>query len=265
MRPLISSATLAALLLLAVPRSPAGAFEGPRSANEAPWIGIELDRGRGGGVLVKRVLDGAPGERAHLRAGDEIVTVDGTPVTTPEQLSHAVRSLRIGAIAHLGLAGSPRRELLVKLEPRPDPADYQKRALVGRPAPDFAPTVRSGPSMGKLSSLKGQVVLLDFFATWCGPCMAELPRIQSLHRELGGHGLRVIGISGEPGEVVAGVARRGVDYTLASDTEEAVAASYHVSALPTMVVIDRAGVVRAVAIADAAAAERTVRQLLSAK
>jgi peroxiredoxin len=147
----------------------------------------------------------------------------------------------------------------VVLEARPGETDLQKRSLVGREAPDFQPSVQAGPKLGKLSALRGQVVLIDFFATWCGPCREAMPHLQALHQRLGPKGLRVIGVSSESPQVVARAAQRfGLTYTLAADEDEGVSSSYHVFALPTAVIVDRQGVVRAVSVADVDEVEAAV-------
>jgi peroxiredoxin len=109
-------------------------------------------------------------------------------------------------------------------------------------------------------------VLLDFFATWCGPCVEAMPEVERLHEQLGPRGLRVVGISPEEAPTVSGAARtHGLRYTLVADPGEAIAARYHVYALPTAVVIDRKGVVRSVSVADFGETARVVRELVEQK
>jgi peroxiredoxin len=77
-----------------------------------------------------------------------------------------------------------------------------------------------------------------------------MPHVEELHERLSSHGLKVIGISTESPSIVAAAAGRfHLKYPLASDENEAVSGSYHVFALPTMVVIDRQGVVKQISIA----------------
>ncbi|HZS40166.1 MAG TPA: redoxin family protein [Polyangia bacterium] len=233
-----------------------------------PWIGIELDRGSHGGAKVKRVLEGTPGERAGLHEGDEVVAVDGVPSTTAKILVETVQKAGVGHVAKLRVVdakGKPRTVELT-LEARPSMSALERTSLVGHPAPDFEPTIQAGGKLPRISALKGQVVLIDFFATWCGPCIAAMPHVEEMHQKLAARGLKVLGVSSESAAIVAQAAGRfHVTYPLASDENEGVSGSYHVYALPTMVVIDRQGVVREVAVADTDAVDAAVEAALKAR
>ena len=97
-----------------------------------------------------------------------------------------------------------------------------------------------------LSSLKGKVVLLDFWASWCGPCKMELPHVDALAKEFSDQGLVVYGVNSE----AATNAKRFLEKTPLSfptlvDARSKVSQQYSVSAIPTVIVIDREGVVSA--------------------
>jgi thiol-disulfide isomerase/thioredoxin len=97
-----------------------------------------------------------------------------------------------------------------------------------------------------LKELRGQVVVLDFWATWCGPCRIDMPRIEALHNELHDKGLRVFGVNGEETQVARSyVDRNGYTFPTLSDPGMQVAQEYQVNALPTAVVIDKEGNVAA--------------------
>src|SRR5262249_55416203 len=110
--------------------------------------------------------------------------------------------------------------------------------LVGKPAQDFTLSDLSGRKQ-RLSALKGKVVLLDFWATWCGPCRRELPTIAKLHRELAAKGLAVVAVNvGEPHATVSGFVKQNqlaIPVWLDSNTE--VSSKYSASSIPTLVVI----------------------------
>jgi thiol-disulfide isomerase/thioredoxin len=67
--------------------------------------------------------------------------------------------------------------------------------LIGKPAPEISGDFASNGSPVKLSSLKGKVVLVDFWAVWCGPCIASFPHLSRWHRDFKGRGLEVIGVT----------------------------------------------------------------------
>ena len=134
--------------------------------------------------------------------------------------------------------------------------------LSGQKAADFTLTDVSGKSL-KLSALRGKVVLLDFWATWCGPCRIEMPSIQRFHHEFKDKGLVVLGINqGETAMVVQPFLKRnGFDFRILLDQTRTVSQKYQVSGIPTLFIIDKEGTIRAhfVGVRD----EATVREALA--
>lgn len=99
----------------------------------------------------------------------------------------------------------------------------------------------------RLSDYKGKVVLLNFWATWCPPCRAEMPDLIRMQREYRSRGLQVIGITyppGEIGEVRQFVRELGVNYPVALGTKETKTLFGETETLPLTVIIDRRGVIR---------------------
>ena len=116
----------------------------------------------------------------------------------------------------------------------------------GAPAPDFAlPRVDGKPGGIALSSFRGQVVVLEFWATWCPPCLAMLPTMHELAEEFGPRGVAFLGVDSDgpqtaPGEVTRFLAEHGAPYPVVYD--EGVANDlYRVKALPTLVFIAKDG------------------------
>lgn len=111
---------------------------------------------------------------------------------------------------------------------------------VGQKAPDFEVTSASGQKL-KLSSLKGHVVLVDFWATWCPPCVKGLPITDKMHRLYASKGLKVITISGEARKTVMDfVAKQGYKFPVYLEKNQA-SEAYKVEAIPTLVIVDAKG------------------------
>jgi thiol-disulfide isomerase/thioredoxin len=87
------------------------------------------------------------------------------------------------------------------------------------------------------------VVVVDFWATWCGPCRALMPHIQKMHEQLAAKGLAILGLDvGEDADTVAKFANeQSYTFPLLLDAEPQITSRYFVQALPTTFVIDRAG------------------------
>ncbi len=113
----------------------------------------------------------------------------------------------------------------------------------GAMAPDFDLPDLDG-SRVRLSDLRGQVVVLNFWATWCGPCRKELPQLQRLHEKYANDGLVVLGVSDEKPNVTREfLAEREISYLALHDEAGRVFQRYGVMAIPTTVVIGRDGII----------------------
>jgi peroxiredoxin len=114
-------------------------------------------------------------------------------------------------------------------------------------APDFTLKSLQGSNL-RLDEYKGQVVLINFWATWCGPCRQELPLLDRIHQRYQDAGFAVLGINVEGAkkadEAQAMVSKAGVTFPVLIDEGQQVSELYALEAMPTSVVVDRDGVVR---------------------
>ncbi|MGB5102176.1 MAG: TlpA disulfide reductase family protein [Steroidobacteraceae bacterium] len=114
-----------------------------------------------------------------------------------------------------------------------------------QPAPDFALPAREGAAV-RLSELKGQVVMINFWATWCGPCRQEMPLLQQLQSKYEPLGFTLLGVNVENDSAAAQAWLKGmpVTFPILFDRENEVAERFGVQGMPSTVFVDRAGNVR---------------------
>lgn len=159
------------------------------------------------------------------------------PASSPGRFLHPALAAALGAAALLGLA------LLPRVVP---PAS----GMVGKPAPDVALAVAANGTIGQrmsLADLKGHPVLLDFWASWCGPCAMEAPVIDRVARRYEKKGLVVMGVNvDDPPEIIRAYAeKKGLSYPMVFDAGKGAQRKYGVDKLPSLVMIDKDGNVRA--------------------
>jgi peroxiredoxin len=118
-------------------------------------------------------------------------------------------------------------------------------AQPGAAAPDFTLAARDGGTF-RLADLKGQVVMLNFWATWCGPCRQEMPLLEQLHGKYEPLGFTMVGVNVEPDSAAAVAWLKGVpvSFPIVFDTASSVANTFGVEGMPSSVLVDREGKVR---------------------
>ena len=115
----------------------------------------------------------------------------------------------------------------------------------GAPAPTFQLNSNGGKPVA-LADLKGQIVLLNFWASWCGPCRQEMPILEQLNRQYHAKGVTLLGVNVEPDSAAAvnWLKATPVTFPILFDTDSKVSKLYEVEGMPNTVIVDRKGVVR---------------------
>ena len=121
----------------------------------------------------------------------------------------------------------------------------QVRADISGPAPDFTLKSRSGENI-KLSELRGQVVMINFWASWCGPCRQEMPLLEQIYQHYQPMGFTLLGVNVEEDSAAAEKVLKeiSVSFPVLYDNKNRVSESYQVRAMPSTFLIDRDGQVR---------------------
>ena len=231
------------------------------------WLGVELAAPSDGqtGVLVRGVVPDSPAARAGLASGDLLLLIDGKSVERPGDVIDRVSARAPGERLALVLRRSGTERLVsATLERLPSDEALMRKRYVDERAPNLsALTAIQGSVSPSLVSLRGRVVLVEFWATWCVPCHIIAPVLSGWSDRYSARGLEVIGVTGDPASVAADAAQRhGMSYSLFSDESGATQRAYRAFALPTLFVIDRRGVVRDVMVGLSSERLRAVESLV---
>ena len=204
------------------------------------WMTASREEGE---VLIRQVSpDGKLGPlltiartQSHRQSGFPRQERDGSDVVFAWTEPDGIQLARVA----LGTLPPPTREAKAVAEPTDQSAGVPPRS-----APTLTVRTLDG-APATLAKLRGQAVLVNFWATWCEPCRTELPILSKLDTQHRARGLAVVGVSVDasltPSEVKAFASRRGGTFPLWQDPQESLATAFGVQTLPASFLIDRAG------------------------
>jgi len=117
--------------------------------------------------------------------------------------------------------------------------------MEGQPAPDFALKSSTGENL-RLSEYRGDVVMINFWATWCGPCRQEMPLLDALYARYQRVGFNLLGVNidDDSRRAMQMIEELGVSFPVLFDARKEVSELYEVNAMPVTVIVDREGNVR---------------------
>jgi thiol-disulfide isomerase/thioredoxin len=158
-------------------------------------------------------------------------------------------------------------------EPLPDPEPGAEGAggeglesvLVGKDAPPIDLELLDGSSF-RLADRRGKTVVLDFWASWCGPCLQTMPQVDQVAREFAERGVQLVAINLEetPERIKAALDRLKLETVVALDKDGRVAERYGATSIPQTVIIDREGKVARLFVGGSARFDEQLRQALRA-
>lgn len=215
-----------------------------------PWIGVAIGDNPEG-VLIKAALENTPAQKAGLKAGDIVLTIDGNKMTSPSQMIDYVSTKGVGHKVKIKIktAQGKIESRSLKLVAKPDLLDMAIANLKDKKAPAIKlPYINDLKKNFSLSDQK-QVTIVEFWATWCGACAMAWPQISEFAKK--NKNINVVAIAADEKiklrKYLQQATAKGVlseEIKVLWDEDKKVTAAYFVPALPMFFVVDEKQIVQ---------------------
>ena len=229
----------------------------------APWLGLSYKKAQYENHLALDIVGVHPESgcfSAGIVSGDKLIGVEGKVLTDMSQLQAVMAGAKAGKKVKVEvLHEGNKRAVEVALTERPDDISSLTGSAIGSKIANFGENFYKN---GEKRKAKPKATLLDFWATWCGPCRKTLPVLTNIYKKYGDKGVEIIGISSEGlGELNAFYNQvHASPYPLYRDATQDLWRRYGIRAVPTLMLLDKDGYIKRVW--SGAPTEYMIEQLL---
>ena len=214
-----------------------------------PWLGVTFKKSTYENHLALNVIGVHPESgcfTAGMVSGDQIVGVQGKALTDMSQIQAAVNGGKAGQKVKIEIVRDGKKKTLtVALTERPDDISNLTGSAIGSKIAKFGENFYKN---GEKRKAAPKATLLDFWATWCGPCRKTLPVLANIYNKYSSKGLEVIGIADESVDVLNDfyAHQHASPYPLYRDAKKEMWMRYGIHAVPTLMLLDKDGYIKRV-------------------
>jgi len=219
------------------------------SAFAGPWLGLIYKKDLYENHLALRVSGVHPESgclAAGVVSGDLVIGIDGKDLVNVAQLQNVVKNAKVGSHIAIEIFREGKRiPLTVTLTERPDDISSLTGSAIGSKIAKFGNNFYKNAEKRQEAP---KATLLDFWATWCGPCRQTLPVLEKMYNKYSSQGLEVIGISSEQKNTLLSFYKKqhASPYPLYRDADQGLWRRYGIHAVPTLMLLDANGYIKRV-------------------
>lgn len=208
-----------------------------------PWLGISFQKQQYNDrmeLLVKGVHPESGAFSKGISQGDIITHFNGVKITSNADIANAVKGKKTGDKVKVTYTRQGKaKQVEVALTERPENISSLMGSAIGSKAIEFGSNFYANVDKRKA---KPKATLLDFWATWCGPCRKAMPVLHNLYNELSSQGLEVIGVSSEQSDVLEKFQQQFPGpYPMYRDAKQEMWSRYRINSVPTLMLLDENG------------------------